>query len=260
MDSRQTKYIAGCSGGKDSVAQLILTKEHNEPLDEVVYCEVMFSPEISGEVPEHREFIYQTLKPFVEDVLRVPFIILRSQKTYLDVFNHIITRGVHKGKTHGFAIPSMCAINRDCKIPPIENYWKQQGKVVTQYVGIAADEPKRLERLRGTNRVSLLEKYRITEQQALKLCRDRGLLSPTYGFTQRNGCWFCPNCKDSEWAHMIYQHESLFDMLIDLEQNTPDIYRTCLTRSETPTQLKRRIVSYGEQISLFGGNDRQRTG
>lgn len=245
------RYIAGCSGGKDSVAQLILAKEHGEPLDEVVYCEVMFSREISGEVPEHRDFIYQTIKPFVEDVLRVPFVVVRSEKTYLDVFYHIISRGEREGQLYGFAIPGMCAINRDCKIPPIENYWKRQGADVTQYVGIAFDETERLERLRGTNRVSLLEKYGITEIQALRMCRDRGLLSPIYGFTQRNGCWFCPNCKDDEWANLIYKHGELFDMLIDLEQEVESDVAKRLTRRETPTQLKQRILSYGEQLSWF---------
>lgn len=112
------KYIAGCSGGKDSVATLILAKEHGEPLDEVVYCEVMFSKDISGEVPEHRDFIYNTLKPWVEEVLRVPFVVVRSEKTYLDTFNHIVTKGERTGKVRGFAIPGMCVVNRDCKIPP----------------------------------------------------------------------------------------------------------------------------------------------
>lgn len=245
------RYIASCSGGKDSLAQLILAKECAEPLDEVVYCEVMFSPEISGEVPEHRDFIYQRVKPFVEDVLQVPFVVLRSRKTYLDVFNHIITRGERQGKVCGFAIPAMCAINRDCKIPPITKYWRDQGGDVTQYVGIAADELQRLERLRGTNKISLLEKYRITERQAREMCELRGLLSPVYEIAKRNGCWFCPNCSDEEWAHMIYHHEELFDMLIDLERNTENIYRTNLTRSETPTQLKQRILSYGQQLDLF---------
>lgn len=52
------KYIASCSGGKDSVATLLLAAQHNEPLDEAVFSEVMFDKDTSGEVPEHRDFIY----------------------------------------------------------------------------------------------------------------------------------------------------------------------------------------------------------
>jgi 3'-phosphoadenosine 5'-phosphosulfate sulfotransferase (PAPS reductase)/FAD synthetase len=87
-----TKHIASCSGGKDSVATLLLAAEHNEPLDEAVFSEVMFDRETSGEVPEHRDFIYNRLKPFCENELGIKFTILHADKTYDDVFHHIIVR------------------------------------------------------------------------------------------------------------------------------------------------------------------------
>ena len=51
------KHILSCSFGKDSIATALLALQHGEPLDELVYCEVMFSEEISGELPEHNRFI-----------------------------------------------------------------------------------------------------------------------------------------------------------------------------------------------------------
>lgn len=60
------KYIASCSFGKDSIATILLAREHNEPLDEIVYCEVMFDENISGELPEHRDFIYNVAIPKFE--------------------------------------------------------------------------------------------------------------------------------------------------------------------------------------------------
>lgn len=249
--SEATRFIASCSGGKDSVVTLLLAQEHGEPLDEVVYCEVMFDQDTSAEVPEHRAFIYRKIKPFVENVLGVPFTILQSTKTYTDVFRHTITRGPNFGKTHGFVIPGMCAVNRDCKIPPIRAYWRGVGGDVVQYVGIAADETERLERMRGTNQISLLKKYDITEADAVGICVKAGLYSPIYEFSARNGCWFCPNCNDREWSHIIFNHPQLFDRLVDMERNTPNIYRTCLTRTETPTQLRQRIQRQGFQRSIF---------
>ena len=50
------KYVASCSGGKDSVATLLLAAQHNEPLDEAVFSEVMFDKNTSGEVPVFRDF------------------------------------------------------------------------------------------------------------------------------------------------------------------------------------------------------------
>ncbi len=57
------KHIASCSFGKDSLTTVLLAKKYREPLDEVVYCEVMFDKGISGEVPEHRGEIYGNAVP-----------------------------------------------------------------------------------------------------------------------------------------------------------------------------------------------------
>ena len=47
------------SGGKDSTASIILAHIHHLPITEIVFCEVMFdkSRNISGEIPEHIDFI-----------------------------------------------------------------------------------------------------------------------------------------------------------------------------------------------------------
>lgn len=231
------KYIASCSGGKDSVATLILTKIHNEPLDMVVFAEVMFDETTSGEMPEHIEFVTNTLKPWVENELGVPFQILRSDRNFVERYRHILCRGQNKGKVHGFPIPGMCMINRDCKLAPIRKFYKSfDEKDITQYVGIAADETKRLARMEGTNQVSLLAKYGYTEAMAEELCKEYGLYSPCYEYTDRNGCWFCCNCKKREWEHIVKDHPELFDRLIELEKE--DVVNTRLTRNRTPSQLR----------------------
>ena len=129
------KYVASCSGGKDSVATLLLAAQHNEPLDEAVFSEVMFDKDTSGEVPEHRDFIYDRLKPFCEKELGIKFTILHADKTYDDVFHHVITRGPHKGEVRGFAWAGMCAVNRDCKIPPVRKYNATLSPDTVSYVG-----------------------------------------------------------------------------------------------------------------------------
>lgn len=85
-----------------------------------------------------------------------------------------------------------------------------------QYVGIALDEPHRLKRLEGTNRISLLAKYGYTEAIAAELCKSRGLYSPAYEFSDRNGCWFCPNCKMEEYIAFKERHPDLWQKLLDL--------------------------------------------
>lgn len=238
-----------CSGGKDSIATAIVAKEKGEPLDGAVFCEVMFDEKTSGEHPLHIEFVYDKVKPFFEKELKVPFYVLRSDKTYFDFFTGRISRGQNKGTTHGFPLPGMCAINRDCKMRAVAAFRKQH-EIKTEYVGIAADEPERLARLTG-NKVSLLAKYGYTETEAKAKCKEYDLLSPIYTISKRNGCWFCMNCKDDEFVWLLQNRPELFDRLVELERAYPDRMRKCLTRTETPSQIKSRLEVLWRQISFF---------
>ena len=127
------KTIASCSFGKDSLATILLAVQHGEPLDEAVYCEVMFDKDISGEVPEHRDFIYGTAIPALER-MGVKVIVLRSEKTYVDLFTGRITRGPKKGMIRSFPICGRCAVQRDCKIRPIRQYQKTLPPGTVQYM------------------------------------------------------------------------------------------------------------------------------
>lgn len=72
------------------------------------------------------------------------------------------------------------------------------------------------------NKVSLLEKYGYTEEMAKEKCIEYGLLSPIYEFTNRGGCWFCPNARDCELRHLRNNHRDLWDKLLELEE-TPNL-------------------------------------
>lgn len=89
---------------------------------------------------------------------------------------------------------------------------------LTKYVGIAVDEPRRIARLDGTNKVSLLARYDVTEAAAMALCKEHGLLSPIYEFTSRGGCFFCPNAGWSELQHLYNYHPDLWNYLLALQK------------------------------------------
>lgn len=209
------RYLASCSFGKDSLAAILLAKKHGEPLDEAVYCEVMFDKTISGEVPEHRDFIYTKGIPALER-MRIKVTVLRGKKTYVDLFTGRITRGPKKGMLRSFPVCGKCYVQRDCKLRPILRYQKTLPPDTVQYIGIAKDEQERLLRLEG-RQVSLLEKYNCTEQDAKELCRQAGLLSPIYQFTNRGGCWFCPNAKRKELRHLYDHHPELWARMLELQ-------------------------------------------
>ncbi len=232
------KYTASCSFGKDSLATILLAKEHGEPLDEVVYCEVMFDVEISGEVPEHRDFIFSSAIPKLE-AMGLPVTVLRSEKTYCDLFKGRITRGPKKGMVRSFPLCGKCYVQRDCKLRPLRQHAKGQPDGTHNYVGIAADEPKRLSRLKE-NEISLLAKYGYIEGMAKDLCRQHGLLSPSYDFTDRGGCWFCPNAKESELRHLYEHHPELWNKLLEL-QAIPDKATEKFNRIESFVDIDRRF-------------------
>jgi 3'-phosphoadenosine 5'-phosphosulfate sulfotransferase (PAPS reductase)/FAD synthetase len=240
------KHIASCSFGKDSLATVLLALEHGEPLDEIVYCEVMFDSSISGEIPEHRDFIYSKAIPTLEKA-GIKTVVLRSDWTYIDSFNFVITKGWRKGKLRGFPLCGMCAICRDCKLPPIRSYTKNLPSDTVQYIGIAKDEQDRLVRLDG-NKISLLDKYNFKEADAKELCRKHDLLSPIYDFTERGGCWFCPNAKEKELRHLYDYHKDLWNMMLEL-QNKPN----------KASELFNRKMTFSNIDSIFRMDDAQMT-
>ena len=244
------KYIASCSFGKDSLATVILAHLHEEPLDEVIYVEVMFDRDISGEIPEHRDFIYNVAIPKVES-WGYPVTILKAKRTYLDKFYQVREKGNRAGMRHGFPMQGKCEINRDCKVRVIQKYLKSQPGDLMQYIGIAKDEPKRLARLER-NKISLLAKYGYTEKMAEELCREHGLLSPIYEFTKRGGCFFCMNARDCELKHLRDNHSELWNKLLSLEDEENLAGPIWNTLTQTSLHDKEEQFYWEDrQISIF---------
>ena len=251
------EYIASFSGGKDSTATIILAHENKEPLDLILFCEVMFDDEISGELPEHIDFIKNKAFPLFNS-WGYKTQIIHGQTNYMELFNHRVERTKkqeRRGMKAGFPMAMRCALNRSCKVRPIQKFYKEKEmEEITQYVGIAIDEPKRLERLDDgkKNKISLLEKYGYTEEMAKNLCKKYGLLSPTYNFAPRGGCWFCPNASYAELRHLREFHPDLWNKLLDLE-NQPDaigkIYNTL--KGVTLRELEERFYWEDKQITIF---------
>jgi 3'-phosphoadenosine 5'-phosphosulfate sulfotransferase (PAPS reductase)/FAD synthetase len=227
--SRPKKYVCSCSFGKDSLATLLLAIEKGEPLDAVVYTEVMYDNVrgISGEYPLHVRWIDEVAIPKLRS-MGVEVIRLRSENDYVGCFNKVIVNGKHKGKRRGFPIARMCCIQRECKLQPIKRWYKEEyfskGYDVVSYVGIAIDEVERLGRLEESDspkvsKVSLLAKYGYTETMALLKCHEYGLLSPIYfNGGGRNGCWFCPNQGISDFCRLRRGFPELWNELRELDK------------------------------------------
>lgn len=215
-------YIASCSFGKDSVATILLAIENNEPLDRVVFVEVMFdhSRNISGEDPDHIKWVREVAIPKLE-AMGVRVDVVRSVADYKGWVAKPLAKSntpERIGKKRVWLLQGQCALNRDGKLKAIRNYYRQFTQPVVQYVGIAIDEPQRLARLTA-NKISLLAKYGYTEEMARRKCEEYGLLSPFYGLGyKRNGCWFCPNKPVSYYCHIRKHYPPLWEELRKLDK------------------------------------------
>lgn len=255
-------YITSWSGGKDSTASIILEHIHGLPPSDIIFSEVMFDKKrgISGELPEHIDFVKnKAILVFESWGHKVK--ILHSDKDYLDIFFHVLTRSKtpeRNGKIGGFPIGGMCALNREGKTSPISRYIKQypKGKVI-QYVGIAVDETKRLENLEKRGQVSLLAKYGYTERMCFDLCEKYGLLSPIYKNYKRGGCWFCPNSSCITFAKLKAHYPELWAELEKLSHTQNLVsqnFRYEKTFAEIDREVDRIISEWNfdkSQIRLF---------
>ena len=172
----------------------------------------------------------------------------------MSLFSPMPSGGRHKGKIYGFPLGGMCTINRECKLKPIHDFYKQYKEHnIVQYVGIAADEPKRLARLSkkgNIDKVSLLQKYGYTEDMAKQKCLEYGLLSPIYGGGKRGGCWFCPNIRIKDFAKFKLAHPDLWNELLRLSL-TPNLCSYGFKYGKTVQEIDERIDAINAQGSLF---------
>lgn len=98
--------------------------------------------------------------------------------------------------------------------------------------------------------MSLLEKYHFTEEDAKQLRRKAGLLSPVYAFTDRGGCWFCPNAKARELRHLYDHHPDLWARMLEL-QALPGKVSEKFNRTEKFSDIDARFRAEDAQWSLF---------
>ncbi len=251
-------YIISWSGGKDSTASIVLARKHQIPIAEIIMSLIWFNKDkkIYAEYPEVVEWVLNYAKPLFES-WGYKVKILESERDYDYYFHHIITGSKHperNGKKAAFLIGGKCYMNRE-KINPIKKYLKTLGGNYTQIVGIAADETSRLKTAHKKGQISLLEKYGISEQDTYEILKPYGLLSPTYSYSTRGGCWFCPNQRIKELAHLKTMHPELWSELAAFD-NEPNKVSEGFKYGETFKEISIKVDKYitnppAEQLSIF---------
>lgn len=95
-------------------------------------------------------------------------------------------------------------------------------KNIVQYLGIAADEPKRIERHQKRDNILLpLVEIGWTEDDCWKWCKENGLLSPIYTTAARGGCWFCHNQSVDQLRLLRKNYPEYWQLLLKWDEDSP---------------------------------------
>lgn len=229
-------FVANCSFGKDSLAQIIKIKELGLPLDEVIYCDVRFSESISAEHPLLAKWI-PTAEKILFDKFGIVVTHVTSQKTYYEQFYTRKVRGNSTGEIYGFPTCKSRWCNSNLKVLPLVNYVsslrKKYGSVCS-YIGYAFDEQERILKFKQRSYFSpdkykfILSDYHLTEQDCFDLCKKHDLLSPHYSLEQfRGGCWFCFFQKKYELYKLWRDYPDYFILLENMENDDFNLNRSC---------------------------------
>lgn len=211
------RYIASVSFGKDSLAMVLLILERGLPLDEVVFYDTGM------------EFkaIYDTrdrVLPILYDH-GVKYTELRPPRPFLFDMLEKPVSSKKNGLHYGYSWCGGCARwGTANKTSALDKHAKAAGKNVIQYIGIAADEQKRLQRL-PLYKVAPLAKFGFTEADALAYCYDRGFFWEEngirlYDVMDRVSCWCCANKNLKELRNIRTHLPKYWNRLKDLQSRT----------------------------------------
>lgn len=155
--------------------------------------------------------------PWCNSKLKVAAIEEAQKMTYEKMFYSVRKSGARKGEITGFPFPGHPECNGALKRPAItmaEKAAKTPGLKTVSLIGIAIDEPERLERLDGVTKVSPLAAIGWTEADAMEWCKANNLRSPAYDNADRGGCWFCHNQGVDQLRKLRHNYPELWQLLM----------------------------------------------
>ena len=246
--------IVGLSGGKDSVATCILLYYLDIPF-QTVTAEAWWKEGVSGEHPQHFDFMHETLFKKL-DIWGIKHDVVRSKITAYEYMTTPIKASKEhperNGKYRGFPLCGRCGIQRVCKSRPCENYYRSLGEPHNKIIGLASNEKDRVLSANSKNLISLLSLLGMHEGDTYPICYEEKLLSPTYWFSCRGGCWFCPNQKIQELELLYRVYPYLWGELMEI-QKMPNKVTELFNRTETLYDIEDKIKN-GVQMKLFAGD------
>jgi len=207
--AKKPVYVLSCGAGVNTVALLVLIHKGELPCDEVIFADTGY------ELPETYKYIKEVITPFC-DSKGLTFTTVTAP---IPLYEYYWSRNIIPTRKH-----------RDCtdkfKIQPIHRYLtykypKQKYQVYT-YMGIAADESRRVNKKTLATTIYPLVDRNIDRAGCIRLIKDYKLPIPV-----KSGCYFCPFQPETAWYNLWKNHNQLFSFSISLEvacQRFPNMY------------------------------------
>lgn len=257
--TQNTQYVLSLSYGKDSIAAIEACFRLGYPIDRIVHAEIWATDTISADLPPMLEFkskadaiIKARYGLTVEHVCAMRG---DEKMTYEKLFYHVPKRkkppkyAGGEGSILGFPIikGNYCTsrLKNDALCTGF-NQWisgsnadlhkriKDIGAVFSivrrepgaktntvQYLGIAVDEPIRIQRHTKPGFVLPLVDIGWTEAECRTWCAANDLLSPIYTTATRGGCWFCHNQSVGQLRLLRKNYPDLWALLLRWDADSP---------------------------------------
>lgn len=208
------RYVCSVSFGKDSLAMLLRLLEENKPLDEVVY----FNNGMDFKA------IYN-IRDKIIPILQARNIKYTELKPKCDFCYQMFEKPVKVGKPNehkGYSwCGGRCRWGTMEKIQTIQKYCQD----AYEYVGIAVDEPQRLEKERKGNKIFPLAEWGMTERDCLLYCYSKGFNwleegVELYSILDRVSCWCCANKNLKELKNYYLYLPTYWEKLKELQRKT----------------------------------------
>lgn len=213
------QHVLSLSYGEDSLACLGAIEKLGWPLDRIVHSEVMATQDIPADLPPMVEF-KKKADAIIKERWGIEVEHITSGKTFEGVF---YKKKNDRSKWPGVIYGWPNSLARWCTSSLKTTALKKINAV--HYLGIAADEPKRLERLDGINMVSPLAALNWTEADCIAWCKKNDLLSPIYETTIRGGCWFCPLQAVGELRGLRKNYPELWELMLKWDNDSQLTFR-----------------------------------
>lgn len=183
-------YIASCSCGKDSLAMVLRLIAEHKPLDEIVFYDT--GMEFSA---IYRNWEQLKLKA---TAFGIKCTVLKPACEFMfDMLKREVRNRDGSGVHYGYSwCGGCCRWGTTAKLKALDKYCEDIK--ATCYVGIAADEPLRLQKERKPYKLFPLNDWGMTERECLEYCKVNGVdwkenEIELYDILDRVSCWCCAN-------------------------------------------------------------------